>query len=65
MIHPQLPLRMPCYDFTLVTDLAVVPENSGPSGTTSSLGVTGGEYKIRERIHPDMADSGLLAIPTS
>lgn len=56
---------MPCYDFTLVTDLAVVPENSGPSGTTSSLGVTGGEYKIRERIHPDMADSGLLAIPTS
>ena len=24
---------------------------TGPSGVTNSLGVTGGEYKIRERIH--------------
>ncbi len=65
VIHPQLPLRMPCYDFTLVTDLTVVPLKRGASGATGSLGVTGGEYKIRERIHPDVADSGLLAIPTS
>ena len=65
VIHPQLPLRMPCYDFTLVTELTVVPPKGGPSGTPGSLGVTGGEYKIRERIHPAMADAGLLAIPTS
>jgi hypothetical protein len=37
----------------------------GASGTTDSLGVTGGEYKTRERIHRDMADSRLLAIPAS
>ncbi len=56
---------MPCYDFVPVTDLAVIPRKGGASGTTGSLDVTGGEYKIRERIHPDMADSGLLAIPAS
>ena len=25
VIHPQLPLRMPCYDFTLIIDPAVGP----------------------------------------
>ena len=35
------------------------------SGITHSHGVTGGVYKTRERIHRDMADSRLLAIPTS
>ena len=25
VIHPQLPLRMPCYDFTLITDPTFVP----------------------------------------
>ena len=35
------------------------------SGTSDSPDLTGGEYKTRERIHPDVADSGLLAIPTS
>ena len=34
-------------------------------GTTSSLELTGGEYKTRERIHPGMADPGLLVIPAS
>ena len=37
----------------------------GTLGITDSLGVTGGEYKTRERIHRDMADSRLLAIPAS
>ena len=27
VIHPQLPLRMPCYDFTPVTSLAFHPIN--------------------------------------
>ena len=35
------------------------------SGTTHSHGVTGGVYKARERIHRDISDSRLLAIPTS
>ena len=37
----------------------------GTLGITDSLGVTGGEYKTRERIHRDMADSRLLVIPAS
>ena len=57
---------MPCYDFTLIIDPTLVPAfKTGPSGVTDSLGVTGGEYKIRERIHRDIADSRLLVIPTS
>ena len=35
------------------------------SGAANSHGVTGGVYKARERIHRDVADSRLLAIPTS
>ena len=35
------------------------------SGGPHSHGVTGGVYKTRERIHRDIADSRLLAIPTS
>ena len=35
------------------------------SGAINFHGVTGGVYKTRERIHRDMADSRLLAIPTS
>ena len=64
VIHPQLPLRMPCYDFVPIADPALVP-SSGPSGITNSLDVTGGEYKTRERIHGTVADVPLLANPTS
>ena len=35
------------------------------SDETHSHGVTGGVYKTRERIHRDIADPRLLAIPTS
>ena len=35
------------------------------SGEPDSHGVTGGEYKTRERIHRGMADPRLLAIPPS
>jgi hypothetical protein len=55
VIQPQVPLRLPCYDFTPVMNHTVV---SGPltvslptSGATHSHGVTGGVYKARERIH--------------
>jgi len=65
VIHPQLPLRMPCYDFTLVADPAFVPEFTETLGIANSRGVTGGEYKTRERIQRAVADARLLAIPTS
>jgi hypothetical protein len=65
VIHPQLPLRMPCYDFAPVTSLTLTPTNVEALGITSSLGVTGGEYKTRERIHRAVADARLLAIPAS
>jgi hypothetical protein len=58
VIQPQVPLRLPCYDFTPVMDHTVVsdpPKVSLPaSGTIHSHGVTGGVYKARERIHRDM-----------
>ncbi len=69
VIQPQVPLRLPCYDFTPVMNHTVVfalPKvKLNTSGATHSHGVTGGVYKARERIHRDVADSRLLAIPTS
>ena len=71
VIQPQVPLRLPCYDFAPVTRLAFgglvslarVPAPT--SGTPSFHGVTGGVYKARERIHRGIADPRLLAIPAS
>jgi hypothetical protein len=58
VIQPQVPLRLPCYDFTPVTDHTISgcpPKVSPPiSGTIDSRGVTGGVYKARERIHRGM-----------
>ena len=55
VIQPQVPLRLPCYDFTPVADPTVVAcplaVGAAPSGKTNSHGVTGGVYKARERIH--------------
>jgi hypothetical protein len=58
VIQPQVPLRLPCYDFTPVADPTVVAcllaVSAAPSGRTNSHGVTGGVYKARERIHRGM-----------
>ena len=58
VIQPQVPLRLPCYDFTPVADLTVdgcLPKVSSPaSSKANSHGVTGGVYKARERIHRGM-----------
>ena len=58
VIQPQVPLRLPCYDFTPVTKHTVVSGlltvSLPTSGTPRSHGVTGGVYKTRERIHRDM-----------
>jgi hypothetical protein len=55
VIQPQVPLRLPCYDFTPVADPTVVScllaVSALPSGKANSHGVTGGVYKARERIH--------------
>jgi hypothetical protein len=40
-------------------------KRSPSSGTPGFHGLTGGVYKVRERIHRAMADARLLAIPTS
>ena len=65
VIHPQLPLRMPCYDFVPIISPTLCLDCSGFSGITDSLDVTGGEYKTRERIQRAVADARLLAIPAS
>jgi hypothetical protein len=56
VIQPQVLLQLPCYDFTPIT-----PHTLGirlsfklakmASGADSFHGVTGGVYKVRERIH--------------
>ena len=54
VIQPQVPLRLPCYDFTPITNhtlgACVLAVGSATSGTTGFRGVTGGVYKARERI---------------
>ena len=58
VIHPHVPVGIPCYDLTPVIGptfdgslLAVMPP---ASGITNSHGLTGGVYKARERIHRGM-----------
>jgi hypothetical protein len=55
VIQPQVPLRLPCYDFTPVAKPTVVgcllAVSAPPSGESNSHGVTGGVYKAWERIH--------------
>ena len=69
VIQPQVPLRLPCYDFIPVTAHTLGPcllaVGTDTSGTGDSHDVTGGVYKARERIHGVVADTPLLAIPAS
>ena len=70
MIQPQVLLQLPCYDFTpIITHTLGVRFPYGlaktTSGTDNFRGVTGGVYKVRERIHRAVADARLLAISTS
>ena len=58
VIQPHLPIRLPCYDFTLIINptFGCVPlaVRLQTSGVIDSHGVTGGVYKARERIHRGM-----------
>ena len=67
VFHPQVLLRIPCYDLLPVSSVTVVPPlaSNGASGAPTFHELTGGEYKTQEHIHRDVADSRLLAIPTS
>ena len=69
VIQPQVPLRLPCYDFIPVTAHSVggclLAVSAPTSATSDSHDVTGGVYKARERIHGVVADTPLLAIPAS
>ena len=69
MIQPQVPLRLPCYDFIPVTNHSLEDDFLAVSkptlGTIDSHDVTGGVYKARERIHRGNADPRLLATPPS
>jgi hypothetical protein len=54
VIQPQVPLRLPCYDFTPITNhtlgTCLLAVGAVTSGTAGFRGVTGGVYKARERI---------------
>ena len=69
MIHPHVPVGIPCYDLTPIIsptlDAALLTVRLTASSITNSHGLTGSVYKPRERIHRSMADLRLLAIPTS
>ena len=64
MIQPHVPVRLPCYDFTPITDptLGACLPLAGVSPARLSLadfrGVTGGVYKARERIHRSVLTCG-------
>src|ERR1051326_6628500 len=63
VIQPHLPVRLPCYDFTPITDPtldACLPHgvSLAASGVADFRGVTGGVYKTRERIHRGVLTHG-------
>ena len=69
VIQGHLPVALPCYDFTMITKYGFMASLLTVRLTIwtllSFLGVTGGVYKTRERIHRHIADWRLLAIPAS
>ena len=66
VFQPHLPVRLPCYDLAPVTGFTLGRSlRLRTLGTPSFHGLTGGVYKARERIHRVIADTRLLANPTS
>ena len=64
VIHPHLPVGIPCYDLSLIAKFTFLRKNRS-SGTFNFTALTGGVYKRRERIHRSIADLRLLPIPCS
>lgn len=66
VFQPHLPVRLPCYDLAPVTSFTLDSPFRLPSSDTPHFhGLTGGVYKVRERIHRIIADIRLLEIPAS
>ena len=66
VFQPHLPVRLPCYDLAPVIGFTLGNAlRQSTSGTPNFHGLTGGVYKVRERIHRSIADLRLLAIPAS
>ena len=66
VFQPHLPVRLPCYDLAPITGFTLTRSlRLHASDTPSFHGLTGGVYKARERIHRVIADTRLLANPTS
>ena len=69
VIQPQVPLRLPCYDFIPITihtfGICPLAVGTATSDIPPFRGLTGGVYKAQEHIHRSVADLRLLAIPTS
>jgi hypothetical protein len=55
VIQPQVPLRLPCYDLTPVTNFTLIASllsvRTTTLGKVNFRGLTGGVYKAYERIH--------------
>ncbi len=51
MIHPHLPVGIPCYDLVPIAEFGLIPTNAGTSAALNFVGLTGGVCKTRERIH--------------
>ena len=58
VIHPHVPVGIPCYDLTPITDPALdaspLAVGTAASSIISSHGLTGGVYNPRKRIHRGM-----------
>ena len=58
VIQPHLPIRLPCYDLTPITEptfgCVLLAVRLQTSGISDFHGLTGGVYKTRERIHRSM-----------
>ena len=58
VIHPHVPVGIPCYDLTPISspalDASLLTVRPAASSIATSHGLTGGVYKPRERIHRDM-----------
>ena len=55
VFQPHLPVRLPCYDLAPVIGLTLNSASQQlSSGPPNFHGLTGGVYKVRERIHRDI-----------
>ena len=58
VIHPQVPLRIPCDDLTHLTELRFGAFTQCVSPEPCSVGLTGGVCKAQGHIHRKMLTSG-------